>query len=171
MTVLNRLNAPDFLADYRRAFRTALIIGAGMIAGLAFYLALVEFVRSRFRPFLGVLSESLPEGSRPVLRYAVFGLAVVCVLILRFVHYRMARKAAEAAEPNAALAVLSRMNAVVLVLAETPALLGLALFFLAGYNRDFYILLFVSLFLFFMYFPRLKSWDDALQKHPSICPR
>ena len=172
MTIVpTRLNTPEFLADFRRAFRTATIIGIGMIVSLALYLALVEFVRTRFRPFLGFLSATLPEGTRPILRYAFFGGAVVCVLILRFFHGRMLRSAAAADDPGAALAVLSRTNAVILALSETPALLGLVLFFLAGYNRDFYILLFVSLFLFFMYFPRLKSWDDTLQKHPSACPR
>ncbi|MCX6565278.1 MAG: hypothetical protein NTW38_02455, partial [Candidatus Aminicenantes bacterium] len=58
-----------------------------------------------------------------------------------------------------------------LVLAEIPAILGLVLFLIAGYNWDFYILLFVSLFLLFMYLPRLKNWEDILQNRPSSCPR
>lgn len=171
MTVPTRLNDPNFLEDFRRIFRTASIIGLGMIVSLALYLALVEFIRARFRPFLGFLSGTLPEGSRPVLRYAFFAAAVASVVVLRFLHGRMLRKAASAEIPGEALKILSRTSSVILALSEFPALLGLILFFLAGYNRDFYLLLFVSLFLLFMYFPRLKSWEDTLQKHPPVCPR
>jgi len=171
MTVPTRLNDPEFLEAFRRAFKAASIVGFGMIASLALSLAAVEFVRSRLRPFLGFLSGTMAEGTRPVLRYAFFGAAVLCILLLRWINGRMLRKAAEAGDPAHALAVLSRSNALLLALAETPSLLGLILFFLAGYNRDFYILLFASLCLFFMYFPRLKSWEDTLQKNPKSCPR
>jgi hypothetical protein len=46
-----------------------------------------------------------------------------------------------------------------LALAEI-AVLGFVLFLLTGLSRDFYPLLFVSLFLAFMYFPRLRVWQD-----------
>lgn len=171
MPVPSRLNDPIFLQDFRQIFKTASIVGIGLIAGLALDLAVVEFVRSRFRPFLGFLSGAMPAGTRPVVRYGFFAAAVVCVVLVRFLHGRMLRQAADVDDPMRALRILSRNNMIILALSETPALLGLALFLLAGYNRDFYLLLFVSLFLFFMYFPRLKSWEDTLQKNPSACPR
>jgi hypothetical protein len=55
---------------------------------------------------------------------------------------------------------LSRASVVTSALAEIPAVLGLVLFLLTGLSRDFYPLLFVSLFLEFMYFPRLRVWQD-----------
>ena len=171
MTVQTRLNDPEFLTHLRRAFKSASMIGLGMIVSLAAYLAIVELVRARLSPFLGFLSGSMPPGTRPILRYAFFGAAVLCVAIVRLVNSRMMRKAAASGDPAAATGILFRTNAVVLCLSEIPAILGLVLFLLAGYNRDFYVLLFVSLVLFFMYFPRLKNWEDTLQNHPPTCPR
>jgi hypothetical protein len=37
------------------------------------------------------------------------------------------------------------------------------LFLVRGLNRDFYALIFVSLILIFMYFPRLASWNEWLK--------
>jgi len=68
------------------------------------------------------------------------------------------------------LSRLFDLTVLTLCLAEIPALLGLILFLIAGYNRDFYILLFVSLFLLFMYLPRLKNWEDILEHRPPACP-
>lgn len=163
--------SPEFLEKYRRAFKSCLIFGFAQIIALAVYLILEEFTRAHFRPFFGFASGVLPTGSRIVLRYAVFAAAVVCVLIVRFVHNRGVRRLAAADDPDRVLAGLSRMAMFDLTLAEIPGFLGLVLFILAGYNRDFYILLFVSLVLNFMYFPRLKTWDDILQKNPVSCPR
>jgi hypothetical protein len=57
-----------------------------------------------------------------------------------------------------------------LALAEVPAVLGLTLFLLGGYNRDFYYLLLVSLVLAFMYFPRASVWEARLASSQRICP-
>ena len=50
-----------------------------------------------------------------------------------------------------------------------PAIIGLVLFFLGGLYKDFYVLLFVSLVLIFMYFPRLKNWEAYLADRPVAC--
>lgn len=161
---------PEFLEKYRRAFKSALIFGFVQIIFLAVYLILEEFIRARFQPFFGFASGVLPAGNRTVLRYAFFAAAVACVLAVRFIHNRGMRRLAEADDPDRVLAGLSRMAMIDLALAEIPGLLGLVLFLIAGFNRHFYILLFVSLVLNFMYFPRLKTWDDILQKNPISCP-
>ena len=73
--------------------------------------------------------------------------------------------------PGTVSVAISPVKQIDLTLAEIPAILGLVLFLIAGYNRDFYVLLFVSLFLLFMYLPRLKSWEDILKNRPASCPR
>jgi hypothetical protein len=62
------------------------------------------------------------------------------------------------------IARLGRATVMTAALGELPALFGFFLFFLTGFSRDFFILMFVSLFLEFMYFPRLKVWQDAVRE-------
>ncbi|MCK7583580.1 MAG: hypothetical protein MZV65_54010 [Chromatiales bacterium] len=50
-----------------------------------------------------------------------------------------------------------------LVLGEVPAIVGLALFLVSGQALDFYKLLFVSLFLTFLNFPRAGAWEEWLK--------
>jgi len=52
---------------------------------------------------------------------------------------------------------------VTMILGEIPGILGLGLFLLSGYNIDFYVLVFASLLLVFMYFPRRTAWDEWLR--------
>jgi hypothetical protein len=157
-----------FLEKLRRTFKTATMLGWGLVGGPAVYLLLVELIRAQNRPFLGYFSTSLAGESRMTLRYAIYGAAVALVVLLRLINGRQLRTV-ENLSPEAALSRLQRAGVLALSLAEIPAILGLALFLAAGYNRDFYVLLFVSLFLFFMYFPRLKNWEDILQKNRIPC--
>jgi hypothetical protein len=52
---------------------------------------------------------------------------------------------------------------VLLVLGEIPAILGLGLFLALGNAVDFYILLFASLALTFIDFPRRAAWEEWLR--------
>jgi hypothetical protein len=66
--------------------------------------------------------------------------------------------------------LLMRLNTAALVtyfVAQTPAILGLILFFLCGLSRDFYILLFISLLIELMYFPRTRHWENWLRSKSS----
>ena len=170
MTSAGPVSNPVFLEKFRRGFKSASLFGLEQIAALAVYLLLEEILRARRRPFLGFASGSLPTGSRPILRYAFYAAAVLSVFIVRFVHGRKMRAIETTDDPDLILNGLSRMSFFALLLAEIPAVLGLILFLIAGYNRDFYVLLFVSLVLNFMYFPRMKTWEDILQKKPAACP-
>jgi protein-S-isoprenylcysteine O-methyltransferase Ste14 len=168
MTPTAGIQDPVFLEKLRRIYKTTTILAGGMVGGLAVYLLLAEIIRAQKRPFLGYLNATLSGDSRMTIRYAVYGAAVAIVLLLRLINGRQMRSLGNLS-PEAGLARLQRAGILALVLAEIPSLLGLALFLAAGYNRDFYVLLFVSLFLFFMYFPRLKNWEDILQKNRSSC--
>jgi len=162
---------PVFLEKFRRAFKNAAIVGLAQIGGLAVYLLVAEIIRAKKRPFLGFLSPSLTAENRPVIRYAFYAAAIAILLLLRFVHGRRLRKIEALDDRGEALDRLFGIAVIDLTLAEIPAILGLVLFLIAGYNRDFYVLLFVSLFLLFMYLPRLKNWENILQNRPSSCPR
>lgn len=145
--------------ELRRARKTTALIGVTVIVSLAIYLVIVEVIRSTLGPFTGFarIRNMLP------VRYLFYGAAVVGVIAARLLQ-QVLLKARPGDDEKTTIHKLSRTAIVTLTLSELPAALGLVLFLLSGLNRDFYILLFVSLFLVFMYFPRLSSWKDWLAR-------
>jgi len=148
----------------KKAFASARFSGAAFVACLLIYLALVEFIKSRYRPFTGFVSLENTQ----TLRLVLFAAAAVLVVLNRILNGRLLKKGTGSG-PDRAVQSLFRATLVSLTLAEAPALIGLALFFLGGLYKDFYVLLFVSLILVFMYFPRLKFWEDYLSNRPAAC--
>ncbi len=145
----------DTSEELRRSFRSVLVVAVTILVTLLVFLALEEVLRATLRPFTGYAAAGNPQ----LLRYVVFGLAVAVIVLIRAVRGAMLRK--RPGEDFGALAQrIARASIVTFVLAEIPAVLGLALFFLRGLNRDFYALLFVSLIVVFMHFPRLSSWEE-----------
>ncbi len=149
----------DIQEDIRRAHRAVLAVAITILSSLFIFLALGEVIRARFKPFTGFLSGG---GDPQTLRYIVYALAVVLVILIRFLRPTLLRRPPEDSRLTL-LRRLSRASLFTLVLGEVPALLGLMLFLVRGLNRDFYALLFVSLILIFMYFPRLASWTEWLK--------
>jgi F0F1-type ATP synthase membrane subunit c/vacuolar-type H+-ATPase subunit K len=152
--------------EFDKAFATSRFLGLTFAVCLMFYLLLEEIVRARFRPFLGFA----PGIDVVRLRYFGFAAAVALVIALRIVHSRILAAAAARADGPRAVRSLFRAGVISLALAETPALIGLVLFLLAGLNTDFYLLLFVSIVLVFMYFPRKAAWETVLEKRRPVCP-
>ncbi|MDH4197325.1 MAG: hypothetical protein OEW05_07970 [Candidatus Aminicenantes bacterium] len=145
--------------DIRRTQRSVLAVAITILSSLLVFLALGEVIRARFKPFTGFHQAG---GDPQTLRYVVYGIAVVVVILIRVLRQALLRRRPE----DSRLTLLHRLNRaslVTLVLGEVPALLGLMLFLYRGLNRDFYALIFVSLILIFMYFPRLASWNEWLK--------
>ncbi len=147
----------DLQDDLRAHLRTASLIAVSIIVSLLLYLGIVEFIRVRLRPFRGFLAVA----DLQLLRYAVFAMAILAVILVRVLRPRWLRRAA-GEDPKTALHRVEKASLLTLFLAEVPGLLGLVLFLVAGRNVDFYILVFVSLFLVFMYFPRRSAWQEGL---------
>ena len=146
------------LENIRRTYRAVLAVAIAILSTLIVFLVLGEVIRARFRPFTGFLAGGDPQ----TLRYIVYAAAVVVVILIRILRQALLRRTA-----GDSLVILvhrlSRASLVTLALGEVPALLGLMLFLMRGLNRDFYALLFVSLVLIFMYFPRLATWNEWLK--------
>ncbi|MEN6311953.1 MAG: hypothetical protein ABFD80_10505 [Acidobacteriota bacterium] len=147
----------DIQDEVRRRLKTFTLIGITFVSSLLVYLGLAEFIRYHFRPFGGFAAIADPQR----LRYVFFALAVLSVVLVRVLRPALLRKS-PGEDAKTTLHRLERASLVTLVLAEVPALLGLILFFLRGFNVDFYILLFASLLLVFMYFPRRSNWQEWL---------
>jgi protein-S-isoprenylcysteine O-methyltransferase Ste14 len=144
--------------ELRRAFRVTVIASVAIIGALFILAIVVEIIKFRLEPFQGVFET--PHGQ--VVRYIFYGLAVIVVVLLR-VFGRVLVRSHQGESPQAFIQRLTRAVIYTASLAEIPALLGFVLFLLIGTFRDFYVLLFVSLFLEFMYFPRIKTWEDMIR--------
>lgn len=136
-------------SEARTRLRGMRIIAVSALIDLVVLLAAAELMRARLKPFLGFASR---QHLQPV-RYAVFGLAALTVLLMRGLKTRLsARTACNRGEVDARK--LPAPNAVTMALAVLPALLGFLLFLLYGLNVDLYLLLFASACLIFIFFPR-----------------
>jgi hypothetical protein len=151
--------------EFDKAFAASRAIAWTLGGCLLLYLLLEEIIRARFRPFFGFGKVK----DVAALRYGFFFLAVAAVIVLRLVHGRRLAAASKAGEA-AAVRSLYRTAVISLTLAEIPALAGMTLVLLAGLNTDFYLLLFVSIVLVFMYFPRASAWEAVLEKRRPVCP-
>lgn len=148
----------DIQDELRVHLKSATLIATAIIASLVIYLGLVEVLRAVYRPFRGFVTLA---NIQP-LRYAVFGAAAAVIVLIRILRPRLLRKAPRE-DAKTALHRLQRAAIVTMVLGEIPGILGLGLFLLGGYNIDFYVLVFASLLLVFMYFPRRIAWEEWLR--------
>lgn len=149
----------DFKEEFRRQLRSVSLVGAAIVASLVIYLGLVEVLRAVLKPFRGFAAI---VDIQPV-RYAVFGTAVAVIILIRILRPRLLRKS-PGEDAKTALHRFQMAALLTMVLGEVPAILGLGLFLLSGNNIDFYILVFASLLLVFMYFPRRDAWEEWSSK-------
>jgi hypothetical protein len=144
--------------ELRTHLRPAVMVGFALGLSLAIYLALVEVLRRVQRPFRGFLGTGDPQ----LLRYAAYGAAAAAVLLILVLRPKLFRRR-DTDDVPAALRRIQSASLVMLVLGEFPAIVGLAIFLIAGQALDFYKLLFVSLFLTFLNFPRAGAWEEWLK--------
>lgn len=139
-------------SDTRTRLRGTRIIALAALIDIVILLAAAELMRARLKPFLGFAAR---HNLQPV-RYAVFGLAALTVLLIRSLKNRLS--AGTACDRGEAVSKkFIGTNAVIMALAVLPALLGFFLFLLYGLNVDLYLLLFASACLIFIFFPREPS--------------
>jgi hypothetical protein len=130
--------------ELRSHLRIAASVGTAVVASLVLYLVLVEVLRAVYRPFRGFVATN---DIQPI----------------RVLRPRLLRMEPQA-DSKAVLIRLQRTAILTMVLGEIPSILGLGLFLVTGSNVDFYVLLFASLLLVFMYFPRRTAWEEWSSK-------
>lgn len=141
-----------------RALKPAAMVSAVILASLVVYLALVEVLKAALKPFRGFAGLA---DMQPV-RYAAFGAAAAAILLILVLRARLFKRRS-GDDAGAALSRLQRASLLTMVLAEVPAVLGLVLFFVGGNAADFYKLLFASIVLAFIHFPRRGAWEEWLK--------
>lgn len=149
----------ELFADLKKAFRMTVLISGAVIAALFIYAVIVEIIKSQLKPFQGIVQVADIRN----LRYLFYGFAILIVVLIRILS-RTLLKSNRGEVPQSFIQKISRAAIIISVLAEIPALFGFVLFLLTGASGDFFYLLFVSLFLEFLYFPRIKTWQDMMKK-------
>jgi hypothetical protein len=142
----------DIQDELKIHLKSVILIATAIVASLVIYLGLV------YRPFRGFATLANIQA----LRYAVFGAAAAVIVLIRLLRPRLLRKA-PGEDAKTSLHRLQKAAIVTMVMGEIPGILGLGLFLLSGYNIDFYVLVFASLLLVFMYFPRRTAWEEWLR--------
>lgn len=148
----------DLQEELRNHLRAATMVAVGIIGSLVVYLGLVEILRAVDSPFRGFATIANIQH----LRYAVFGAAAAIIVLMRVLRSLLLRKR-PGEDARTSLQRLQKTAFVTLILGEIPGILGLGLFLISGNNIDFYVLLFASLLLVFIYFPRRAAWEGWLR--------
>jgi hypothetical protein len=138
----------------RRTHRIAAMVAYSIFGAIVLYLVLEELIRNKMAPFHGFYPVSNPQ----TLRYLFYGLSAASIILARLLQLVMLRKKPQDT-PLDLLNKLHRTSLVVTVMSEFPALFGLILFLIGGFNRDFYVLLAISVIVLFIFFPRRRAWE------------
>ncbi len=146
------------MADLRKTYHIAVMVNAAVIGTLIIYAAVIEVIRGQLAPLQG-----LSEGSNiNFLRYALYGIAIINIFIIRILRRGLLRKPSSD-KPKLFRSILLKASIITAVFCEIPAILGLCLFLLIGSVRDYYQLAGVSFIMVFLYFPRYGSWEDRIK--------
>ena len=159
-------------ARLRSSYRTLRVTYAGMLSSLGVYWLVVMLTRK-----VGAIPSGRGAYSEADwLRYPLYAVGVGLVGLVLGVRARLLRPAMvrERAAGNDAQAYLNAIFAahvVVFALAEIPAILGLALYFVGGYLRDFFAMAALALCAFGVVFPREEQGTAILRALlPAVSP-
>ena len=144
----------------KKTHHLAAAIGYSVFGALILYFVLEELIRHNLAPFYGFSHLS----NHQTLRYIFYGLAAVSIILARLLQSLLLKKK-PGDTPETLLNKLHRTSIIMVIMSELPALFGLLLFLLAGLNRDFYVLLIISVALLFIFFPRRRAWEEWLASH------
>ncbi len=144
--------------------RVAAMIYGAMMGSVLLYAVAVEVVNFSLAPFSGFAARTMD----PMVRYSLWGVALLQIILIALVRRSLlAKSAGPASAPVASVAKLITVAIVTAALAEIPAILGLVLFMVSGLRADFYGLLTLSLALLATWFPRLESWREWAAEPPA----
>ena len=151
-------------ARLQTSFRTLRVTYAGMLSSLGACWLVVMLTRK-----VGAIPAGRGAYSEmDWLRYPLYVVGVGLVLLVLamrawLLRPAMVRDRAAGSDAQAYLNAIFAAHVVVFALAEIPAILGLALYFVAGYLRDFFALAVMALCAFAAVFPREARGTEILR--------
>ena len=126
-------------------------VGLAMIGSVFIYALVVEVLKRTLAPFAGF--GGFTPAQAQMLKYLLVALAFANFFIIKIIQKVLGAGSTEK---------LIRATVVTFALCEAVSLFGLALFLLDGNAMDFYTFMFLSLFYFWLFFPKYQDWEDRL---------
>jgi hypothetical protein len=126
-------------------------VGLGLMGSVFLYAAVVEVLKRVLAPFPG-LAALTPDQTQMV-KYLLVAVALADFFLIKALPRILGSRSVEQ---------LASTAIVTFALCESVALFGLVLFLLAGNAMDFYTFMFLSLFYFWFFFPKIKDWEAQL---------
>jgi hypothetical protein len=130
-------------------------IGLALIGSVFLYAAVVEVLKRVLAPFPGFVALSPPQAQ--MMKYLFIALALPNFFLIKFFQRILGSNS---------VAQLVQGAIVSFALSEAVAIFGLMLFLINGNAMDFYTFMFLSLFYFWFFFPKIKDWEARLQVPP-----
>lgn len=139
-------------------FKATNYIGLAMIGAVFIYAGLV----------MGIAHGLIPIKMRPAvnidlstkLKYILLFVSVIHYFIIKFFQ-KVATKAANR---------LPAASIITFALSEAVGVYGLVLFLLTGNANDFFIFMAISLFYFFIFYPKYADWERLLTQESQANP-
>ncbi len=146
----------------KRIHKSSLIVYVALMVSIGIYFIVFEVLKSRIPDFQGILERF----DLPWIRYAFYALGLLQIFLIKFIRETFT-KSVTTVDEKTLISHLNKISTMSAALCEVPAILGLVLFFLSGSTKDFYVLLFISLALFVLFFPRYTNWEEWIKSKTS----
>jgi hypothetical protein len=130
-------------------------IGLALIGSVFLCAGVVEILKRTMAPFAGFAT--IPPAQVLTLKYIFVAMAIGDFFLIKFVQKILGARSVQQ---------LIQAAIFTFALSEAVAILGLVLFLLAGRAMDFYTFMFLSLFYFWLFFPKYQDWEDRLGVQP-----
>ncbi|RJR42590.1 MAG: hypothetical protein C4567_06945 [Deltaproteobacteria bacterium] len=134
-------------------FRTTNFIGLAMIGSVFLYAGLVLGINHGLIPVK--IPRTLPADTANIVKYILLFVSILHYFIIKFFQ-KVAGKAANRLPAGAILTF---------ALSEAVGVYGLVLFLLSGNANDFFIFMAVSLFYFYIFYPKYTDWERLWKKN------
>jgi hypothetical protein len=154
-----RGSAPVDPLELKKRYLAVNFIGLALIAAVFLYAGVVEVIKRLLAPFHGFAGLEGPQAQ--LLKYLFVALAFGQFFLIKAVQKILAGRGVQ---------FLPQAAVITFALCEAVAVLGLILFLLQGNPMDFYVFMLLSLFYFWLFFPKYRDWEAQLQA-PGAAPK
>lgn len=131
----------------QQQFKTTNYVGLAMMASVFLYAVIVLAIDKGYIPYKAQPGANI--GIYTTIKYILLVLAILHYFIIKFFQ-KFSLKS---------VAYLPAASILTFGLCETVSIYGLVLFLLTGNSLDFYLFMLISLFYFYLFYPKYADWE------------
>jgi hypothetical protein len=145
--------------ELKKRYLAINLIGLVMIGSVFLYVVIVEVIKRVFAPFAGFAT--VDNNTANLIKYVFIFLTFANYFIIKAIQKKILTQS---------LTNLPQAAIITFAFCESVAVFGLVLFLLTGSTLDFYTFFAVSLFFFYIFYPRYEQWEKLLSSEGSPPP-